>query len=76
MTPTNTTAEYTIGQNVECVEEIMTGKLNVHVNNGVVERLTPTLVVVRNEHGNVCKYYRESGKCVGYSWPHCTYQIR
>lgn len=63
----------TIGQAVEVVDNFNGHKR--HVCNANVERLTKTLIITRNQHGNEGRYYRETGRMVGYCWPYCTYMI-
>ena len=35
--------------------------------NGEVVKVTPKQIGVRNEHGNSSKFWRETGRAVGYS---------
>lgn len=68
-----------IGSKVETVDTFCGH--NSHVNFGVVERMTPTLVIVRNEHGNIQRHYlnRKVGdllESVGYSFPLAMHALR
>lgn len=54
-----------VGQLVECVHSMaFVGRPPAHVNFGVIERLSPSRVFTRNEHGNRCAYWRHNGKAV------------
>ncbi len=44
------------------------------VNHGIVERLTKTMVIVKNDLGNSSRYYK-NGQIVGYSFPIFTWII-
>jgi hypothetical protein len=68
------TTQYTIGQPVEVIDGF--NGHDRHVCNGNVERITKTLVIVRNEHGNECRFRLKDSLMVGYSWPMLTSQIR
>ena len=34
------------------------------LNTGTIERLTPTLIIMRNEHGNIQKFKRDTWESV------------
>jgi hypothetical protein len=62
------------GDKVEVVDRF-NGSTRV-VCKGVVERVTPTQYVVRNEHNNIGRYRRADMKMVGYAWPQLTHELR
>lgn len=70
----NDATNWVVGQPVEVVDNF--GGRTAHVCNANVERLTKTLVITRNEHGNQGRYYRETGRMVGYEYPTCTHELR
>lgn len=47
-----------------------------HVCWGIVERVTLTQIVVRNEHGNISKFRKYDLKMVGFSSPILTNRVR
>lgn len=63
-----------ISQSVTIMQDTLTGR-TARVCEGVIERLTPTMIVVRNEHGNIARFKRATCKVVGYCYPHCTYHV-
>lgn len=58
--------EYAIGSSVECVRDTRAigGVISSHVCNGVIERYTPTLVIVRNEHSNTMRFKRATSQAI------------
>lgn len=70
-------AEFKVGQAVEVVDDFSRPGAagGSHVCDAEVVRLTKTLVITKNEHGNECKYRTKDGKMVGYSWPYLTHKI-
>ncbi len=63
-----------IGQLVETIDDLH-GRIS-HVNWARVERITTAQVHVRNEHGNLSKYWKKNGRVVGYVFPNVTHCIR
>lgn len=63
-----------IGTKVEIIDDF--NGHNRHVCSGVVEKITPTQVYVRNQHGNLSKFWSKNLRQVGYAWPTCTYVVR
>jgi len=54
-----------VGDSIETMRDGRAIGGNVHrVNTGVVTRLTPTQVIIRNEHGNVQRFSRATGAAI------------
>lgn len=64
----------TVGQVCEIVDDL-NGR-DRHVCHANVERVTATLIIVRNEHGNIGKFRRKDLCMVGYSWPYLCSALR
>lgn len=62
------------GTEVETVDDF--NGYTTHVNFGKVVRLTQTLIIMKNEHGNEQRFRLKDLKQVGYAWPQLTNSIR
>jgi hypothetical protein len=67
--------ELEVGDAVEIVDAFNGGEPHV-VCAGNIERITKTLIIVRNEHGNESRFRKNDRKMVGYAWPQLTHELR
>lgn len=57
-----------VGDNVTTLDCSVSFKRPIQINRGTVEKITPKQFVVRNEHGNVQRFWRQDGRCVGWDY--------
>ncbi len=69
-----TDLDFQLGEAVKVIDAFSGRECLVCTGN--VERLTATLVIVRNQHGNLTRFRRRDGRMVGYAWPYLTHQLR
>lgn len=66
-----------VGDTVQVVDTFNGGPATAPVVcTAVIVRVTKTLYVTRNQHGNAGKYRRADNRMVGYAWPQLTHAIR
>jgi 3-dehydroquinate synthase class II len=68
-------ADLKVGDSVTICDVFQSEKAPHIMCRGKVERITYAQVVVRNEHGNLCRFWKRNARTVGYVWPTVTSKL-